>query len=155
MSETKSKALLIVSAITILAISSTIVALRLIYPPFDRVEDFTLEVFKVESNSTVIKGWRANNVWLRWDGERTELRITLVQRDAFSSQLYTKAAWAELVSPGRIFNISIPWFKHYYSAEISFDSIAFRLDSRGFLYFMNNQTLYNPDWEPPEDARSF
>ena len=145
MNETKSKTLLIVSAITILAISSAIVALRLIYPPFERVEDFSLEVFSVESNSTIADGWRANNIWLKWEGERTELKITLFQRDAFSSQLYTKAAWTEIVSPGHVLNISIPWFKQYHSAEISFDSIAFRLNSLGFLYFKNNQTLYNPD----------
>jgi hypothetical protein len=68
MNQKKSKALLIVSLIALLAVSSTVVVLHTLYPP----EHATLEVLRVERSR---RDEKDSNVWLRWFGDETELGI--------------------------------------------------------------------------------
>jgi len=103
MKETKSKALLIVSLIAILAVSSTVVALHTLYPP----EHELIELLGVERTGG------SSNIWYRWFGNNTELYIYVETRHRwrFEGQpiwIYSGDSWTVPASYGRVFNITIP-----------------------------------------------
>jgi hypothetical protein len=104
MNETKSKALLIVSLIAILAVSSLVVVLHTLYPP----EHELIELLRVERTEFV-----GSNIWYRWFGNETKIGINVETRHRWRYEgqpiwIYSGESWTVAASYGHIFNITIP-----------------------------------------------
>ena len=138
MNETKSKALLIVSLIAILAVSSLVVVLHTLYPP----EHETLEVLNVDWTGEEIDN---SIVLLRWFGAETDLGIYMCQRYSQYLPYMGQWGWVEntgwanrTVSYGCVFSITLRYAEW---AQLYYDEVTLTLNSDGSFH---NGTIFRP-----------
>ena len=139
MNETKSKALLIVSLIAILVVSTSTVVLHTLYPP----EHEILEVLRVDWTGEPNQQLSGSNVWLGWYGQETELGIYVQEYFIWgygqNRMFLDDHWWCNLtVSYGRVFNVSLP---HLFWAQLYYDDVELTLGKNGVL---QNGTIYPP-----------